>query len=307
MRGLLGNVGQLLTNSLYLENLFAFLELRPTVADPERPLQAPTRVEREVRFRGVTFGYPGSERAALENFDLTVPAGGIVAVVGPNGAGKTTLVKLLCRFYDPRAGSVEIDGVDIRRFGLEALRRMTTVLFQFPMEYQATASENIAMSDVRAERDPEAIRRAAEGAGSHELVERLPDGYDTQLGKWFANGAELSGGEWQRIALARAYWRRSPIVVLDEPTSFMDSWAEAEWFERFRELASGRTAIVITHRFTIAMRADVIHVMDGGRVVESGSHKELLALGGLYAESWREQMRAHDATPEESRTSVTGA
>ena len=181
--------------------------------------------------------------------------------------------------------------MDIRDLALDDLRRLVTVLFQQPVQYQATAAENIALGDLAAA-DRADVEAAARGAGAHELIARLPRGYDTQLGKWFADGSELSGGEWQRVALARAFLRQAQVILLDEPTSFMDSWAEADWFDRLRRLAAGRTAIIITHRFTIAMRADVIHVMDAGRIVESGSHAELLERDGLYAQSWAAQMRA---------------
>ena len=240
----------------------------------------------------MTFRYPGGERTALQDFDLAIPTGKIMAIVGPNGAGKSTLVKLMCRFYDPQAGSIELDGIDIRRLAIEDLRRQITVLFQMPVSYYATAGQNIAMGDLPAKPRLADIEAAARGAGAHEIIARLPRGYDTQLGKWFADGTELSAGEWQRIALARAFLRQAPIVVLDEPTSFMDSWAEAKWLARFRKLVEGRTAVIITHRFTTAMQADMIHVMDEGQIVESGSHAELLAQAGLYAQSWRAQMQA---------------
>ncbi|MCC7353730.1 MAG: ABC transporter ATP-binding protein [Anaerolineae bacterium] len=292
LRSLLGNVGQIYTNSLFLANLFEFMALKPEVVDPPRPIPAPRSLRDEIRFRQVTFRYPGSERAALHDFNFTIPAGRTVAIVGPNGAGKTTLVKLLCRFYDPEAGSIEMDGVDIRHLSVAELRKMITVLFQFPATYHETAAQNIAFGDLAAQPGRAEIEAAARSAGAHEIIARLPKGYDSLLGKWFADGAELSGGEWQRIALARAYLRRAEIIILDEPTSFMDSWAEADWFDQFRTLANGRTAIVITHRFTVAKRADIIYVMDNGRIVEAGNHEELLARGGLYAQSWAAQMQA---------------
>jgi ATP-binding cassette subfamily B protein len=290
MRSLLADVGHIYSNSLFLGNVFAFLDLAPRVADPAHPVPAPLVLKRGIHFRNVAFRYPGSERAALQDFDLDIPAGQTVAIVGANGAGKSTLVKLLCRFYDPEAGQVELDGIDIRNLPIADLRRLITVLFQSPVHYHATAGENIALGDLAAPLGSDAITAAARSAGAHEVIARLPHGYDTLLGKWFADGAELSAGEWQRVALARAFLRRAQIIILDEPTSFMDSWAEADWFARVRALARGHTAIIITHRFTIAMRADVIHVMHAGRIVESGSHDELLARGGRYAEVWSAQM-----------------
>lgn len=289
---LLGGAGQMYSNTLFLGSLFTFLELKSTVVDPPQPVPAPQLIRQGITFRDVTFRYPGSQRAALENFNLTVPAGKIVAIVGPNGAGKTTLVKLLSRFYDVERGSIQIDGVDIRDVRVTDLRRLLTVLFQFSMPYQTTADENIALGDTTRVANQENIEAAARSAGAHDLIARLPHGYHNQLGKWFADGAELSGGEWQRVATARAYFRQAPIIVLDEPTSAMDSWSEADWFERLHKLTVGRTSLVITHRFTIAMRADIIHVMDQGRIIESGTHHELLELNGLYARSWLAQVQA---------------
>jgi ATP-binding cassette subfamily B protein len=292
MRSLLLGVGQIYSNSLFLGNLFAFLDLPAQVIGPPEPVAAPRALRHSIRFRGVTFRYPGSERVALRDFDLSIAAGQTVAIVGANGAGKTTLIKLLCRFYDPEAGRIELDGIDIRDLALDDLRRMLTVLFQQPVPYQATAAENIALGDLASTPERADIAAAARAAGAHELIGRLPHGYDSQIGKWFADGSELSGGEWQRVALARAFLRQAQLILLDEPTSFMDSWAEADWFERLRVLAAGRTAVIITHRFTIAMRADIIHVMHQGQIVESGGHDELVARGGLYAQSWFEQMQA---------------
>jgi ATP-binding cassette subfamily B protein len=289
MRSLLDGVGQVYTNVLFLGNLFEFLALRPRVTDPPHPVEL-TALRRGIVFHGVTFRYPGGDRVALDDFSLTIPAGQVAALVGPNGAGKSTLVKLLCRLYDPDGGRIELDGTDLRELEVAKLRRLITVLFQQPVHYSATVAENVALGGL-AEPSREEVEEAGRAAGADEPVARLPKGYDTLLGKWFAGGTELSVGEWQRLALARAFLRRAPILLLDEPTSAMDSWAEADWHERFRRLAAGRTVLIITHRFTTAMRADVIHVMAEGRVAESGSHQELLARGGLYARSWAAQMR----------------
>ncbi len=287
MRSLLENVGQVYAHLFDLEDLFDFLDLEPRVSDPEDPAPAPREIHREVRFRGVTFTYPSRSEPVLEGFDLVLPAGRISAVIGPNGAGKSTLTKLLCRLYDPQSGVVEIDGVDLRRFRVRELRRAISVLFQEPVRYSASAGENIAYGDLAA--TPEAVAAATRAAGAAAVVADLPRGAETLLGSWFAGGSELSVGQWQRLALARAFLRRAPLILLDEPTSAMDVWAEADWLRRFRELAAGRTALLITHRLTTAMQADRIHLLDGGRVAESGSHQELLALGGRYAESWQRQ------------------
>ena len=299
MQTLLQNVGQLYANSLFLGNLFEFLALEPKVVDPPHPKPIRHALTEGIRFERVGFRYPGREQFALDDFNLTIPAGQLVALVGPNGAGKSTLVKLLCRFYDPEAGRISFDGIDLRDLALEDLRSRITVLFQTPVHYNATVTENIALGDL-ARRLGAEIQNAARAAGADETIDRLPRGYDQLLGNWFENGIELSVGEWQRIALARAFLRQAPIIALDEPTSAMDPWAEADWLTRLRALAAGRTAIFITHRFTTAMHADIIHVMDSGRIVESGCHQELLARGGRYAQSWATQTRGTSRREEES-------
>jgi ATP-binding cassette subfamily B protein len=290
IRSLLGNLGEIYKNSLFIRDLFEFLQLEPKVVSPPNQLPIPSVLNQGICFERVTFRYPGSDRAVLTDFNLTIPAGKIVAIVGDNGAGKSTLIKLLCRFYDPEAGCIKLDGIDLRDASVEELRSLITVLFQLPIPYFVTAAQNIALGDLAAARSSVEIEAAARGAGVHETIMRLPQGYDTLLGKWFPGGAELSGGEWQRLALARSFLRRAQIIILDEPTSAMDPWAEFDWLERFRTLANGRTALVITHRFTLAMRADIIHVMRNGQIAESGNHEQLLSQGGLYAQSWTAQM-----------------
>jgi ATP-binding cassette subfamily B protein len=295
LRTLLGNAGQLYANSLFLENLFDFLALEPRVREPREPASAASRPPRAgdrprgVRFERVTFRYPGAARPALDGFTLEIPAGRVAAVVGANGAGKTTLIKLLCRFYDPAEGRVLIDGADARDLPLETLRAAITVLFQEPVRYHESAATNIAYGDWTRTPGMDELQEAAGAAGADVVIARLPEGYEEVLGHWFG-GTELSVGEWQRLALARAFLRRAPIVALDEPTSAMDSWAEADWMRRFRALVAGRTALIVTHRFTTAMQADVIHVMEAGRIVESGTHTDLVARGARYAESWLAQV-----------------
>ena len=214
----------------------------------------------------------------------------MTAIVGQNGSGKSTLIKLLCRFYDPQEGKIMVDGVDLREMELAALRRQITVLFQEPVHYHTTAAENIALGSLEEASDAQRIETAARAAGVDSIIRRLPQDYETVLGKWFG-GTELSVGEWQRLALARAFFRDAAVIVLDEPTNAMDSWAETEWLGRFRGLTAGHTTLIITHRFTTAMHADIIHVMDEGRIIESGTHTCLVAAGGRYAASWRAQMR----------------
>ena len=289
MRSLLQNVGHLYSNSLFLGNLFEFLALEPRVVSPTRPAPVPVPLRQGIRFDQVTFHYPGSDRAVLRDFSLEIPADKLVAIVGSNGAGKSTLVKLLCRFYDPEAGAIQFDGVDLRTLAVDELRRRVSALFQEPVHYNATAGENIALGDMTAGSAPEAIEAAARKAEANDIIERLPQGYENPLGKWFVSGAELSTGEWQRIALARALLRRAPVLILDEPTSAMDPWSEVRWLGQLRNLIAGQTVLLITHRLTTAMRADVIHVMDTGQVVESGSHADLLAQKGRYAALWAEQ------------------
>ncbi len=291
LRSLVGNFSGCYSNALFLGDLFEFLDLQPMIIDPENSLPVPVELKQGIEFDQVTFQYPGSERVALDGFSLSIPAGQITAIVGLNGAGKTTLIKLLCRLYDPDAGGITIDGVNLRQMELAALRRSITVLFQQPVHYNATVAENIQLGALRERMAEAEIRTAAEEAGATEVINRLPDGYDTMLGKWFSQGAELSGGEWQRLALARAFARSAPIVLLDEPTSSMDSWAEADWLRRFRVAMTDRTVVIITHRFTTAMQADSIHVMQDGKIIESGTHAGLLARGGLYAESWTAQVK----------------
>jgi ATP-binding cassette subfamily B protein len=291
MRSLLQNVGQVYANLLFLSNLFEFLDLRPQVLDPPQPSRLPAPLAEGIRFRQVTFRYPHSERLTLSNFDLTIPAGRTVAIVGANGGGKSTLIKLICRLYDPQEGKIELDGVDLRNVPLQEVRSTIAVLFQDPVRYNATVAENIRLGNLAAEPDRSEIERAGQGAGARDVVERLPGGYDTLLGKWFVDGTELSGGEWKRISLARTFLRKASILLLDEPTSGMDSWAEAEWMDQLSQQTRGQTVVIITHRFTTAMGADIIHVLKNGQIVETGSHEDLLEKDGEYARSWKRQVR----------------
>lgn len=291
LRALMENSGQIYRCSLFLDDLFRFLQLQPVIQNPPQPLLPPSQLKSGISFEKVTFSYPGSARIALHDFSLQLPAGQVTAIVGENGAGKSTLIKLLCRFYDPDQGRILLDGIDLKNFQQEELWRQITVLFQEPVHYHSSARENIVMGDLAANEGQ--IKAAALAGGAASFITKLPQGYATELGAWFG-GAELSVGEWQRLALSRAFLRNAPLIILDEPTSAMDSWAENDWLGRFRQLTAGRTALMITHRFTTAMHADIIHVMADGRIIESGSHTELVARGGNYAASWRAQLREID-------------
>jgi ATP-binding cassette subfamily B protein len=295
MRALLEGAGKIYRSLLFIESLDDFLKLEPQILAetslvPGPPLSPHLAPEPAIRFENVSFTYPGSSHKSLDSFDLEIPKGKVVALVGQNGAGKSTLVKLLCRFYDTDQGRILMNGVDLKALDPALLRSQITVLFQDPVHYHATVWENIAFGDLDKLDDRERVEQAVKDAGASEPISRLPQGLDAVLGKWFG-GAELSGGEWQRIALARAFFRLASIVILDEPTSAMDSWTEQDWLGRFRTLTQGRTGLMITHRFTTAMHADIIHVVGHGRVVESGTHAELIAQRGEYARSWTAQMR----------------
>ncbi|MFQ5922641.1 MAG: ABC transporter ATP-binding protein [Anaerolineales bacterium] len=297
LRSMLENFGQVYADLLFLGDLFEFLDLEPQVVDPLIPAKLPPPMSEDIRFEHISFRYPGSDRLALENLNLAIPSGRIVSIVGPNGAGKSTLIKLLCRFYDPNIGRITIDGVDLRHLRVNELRRRLTVLFQEPVRYSATVAENIALGDLASNPGMHELEDAARASGAEQIIAGLPHGYDTLLGKWFSGGGELSVGEWQRIALARALIRDASVIILDEPTSAMDPWAEADWLDRLRGLVAGRMVMIITHRLTTARHADVIHVMNMGRIVESGTHPELLALNGQYASSWLSQRETDTFAP----------
>jgi ATP-binding cassette subfamily B protein len=283
LREVLRGLADLYEDTLYLSNLYEFLDLEPKVAEPPRPRPVPRPMTTGIVFDHVHFRYPTGSRPVLQDINLTVRPGEHVALVGENGSGKTTLIKLLCRLYDPLEGQITFDGTDLRLFGIAALRQEIGVIFQDYVQYHLTARENVWLGNVDLPPDHEQIAVAARYAGADEVISRLPHGYETVLGKWFEDGEELSIGEWQKVALARAFLREAPILVLDEPTSALDARAEYQVFETFRQLAAGRTAILISHRFSTVRLADRIYVLNGGRIVESGTHTELMNRGGTYA------------------------
>ena len=283
-----GRASDVYESVLFLDDLFVFLDLKPLIQDKDEGTLPP--LKQEIRFENVSFRYPGSERDAISGFSGVLPAGKIVALVGENGEGKTTMMKLLCRFFDPSQGRILWDGIDLRDVPMASLRRQITMLFQNPYYYPETAHNNIAVGDIGAELVREDVEAAAHAAAAHEMILRLPQGYETVLGKWFG-GEDLSIGQWQRLALARAFVREASLIILDEPTSAMDAWAETEWLSNIREATRDRTLLMITHRFTTAMHADLILVLHQQQIIEQGTHQELLAQGGRYAQSWSKQMR----------------
>ncbi len=283
LQEMLSSLASLYENSLFLSHLYQFLDLKRTVAEPLHPQAFPVPLQIGIQFEQVQFRYPNSTRPLIEDISLTIRAGETVALVGENGAGKTTLIKLLCRLYDPTSGRITVDGIDLRQFKTTDLRQEISVVFQDYAHYNLTARENIGFGDVNQLSDHDEVRIAAKRAGVDKAIASLPYGYDTTLGREFEEGEELSIGEWQKVALARAFLRQSQIVVLDEPTSALDAKAEHQVFEQFRKLTQGRTAILISHRLSSIKLADRIYVIKDGRIVESGTHNELVQLNGHYA------------------------
>lgn len=283
LQGMLSSLAGLYEDNLFLSNLYEFLDLKRTVPEPAQPRPLPQPLKQGIVLDHVSFQYPGGTRKVIEDVSLTIRPGEVVALVGENGSGKTTLMKLLCRLYDPTGGTISLDGADLRQFDTKALRHEISIIFQDYVHYQLTARENIWLGNTRLPPDDERIIAAAQRSGADAVISALPHGYDTILGKRFENGEELSIGEWQKVALARAFMRNSQIIVLDEPTSSMDAKAEFEVFESFRRLVSGRTAILISHRFSTVRMADRIFVLKHGKIIENGTHDELVRAGGTYA------------------------
>lgn len=284
LEGLLIGFSQVAGQALYLDDLFSFFEIEPEITSKPDAALIPRRIERGFAFENVGFRYPDAERWALRGLEFELRAGEVLALVGENGAGKTTLVKLLARLYDPDEGRILLDGRDLRDYDLDDLRNNVGVIFQDFVRYHLTARENIGVGRLEAMDDEARIREAARRALADEVIEALPLQYDQMIGRRFNTGVDLSGGQWQKIAIARAYMRDAQVMILDEPTAALDARAEFEVFQRFKELSEGRTAILISHRFSSVRMADRILVLGGGKVEASGTHDELMAERGRYAE-----------------------
>ncbi|MGF1458211.1 MAG: ABC transporter ATP-binding protein [Leptolyngbyaceae cyanobacterium] len=293
LTNLVENISTAYEANLYVSQYLDFLQLQPKITSPAQPTAFPAVLGEGICFERVSFTYPQASRSTLRDIDLTIYPGESMALVGVNGVGKTTLVKLLTRLYSPSAGRITIDGYPLEAFDLNELRQKIAVLFQDFAHYKLSVAENIGLGDVAAIADRDRIVQAAKAAGADAWIRQLPEGYDTKLGNLFPHGQELSGGQWQKLGLARAFMSRAPILILDEPTAAMDAIAEMELFQRFRELTQERTTIFTSHRFSSVRQADRVMVLDQGRVTELGSHDELMQQDGLYAQMFRLQAEGY--------------
>src|SRR5688500_10075601 len=293
LEGLLIGFSHTAGQALYLDDLFSFFEIEPEIRSPANPRPVPPKIAQGFTFEDVGFSYPGAERWAVRHLNFTLHAGEVLALVGENGAGKTTLVKLLARLYDPDEGRILLDGHDLRDYDLAGLRACIGVIFQDFVRYHMTAAENIAVGQIEARHDRPRIEHAARQSLADEVIAKLPMGYDQVIGKRFRKGVDLSGGEWQKVAIARAYMRDAELLILDEPTASLDARSEFEVFTRFKELSEGKTAVLISHRFSSVRMADRILVLADGTVEASGTHEELLAQHGRYAELFELQARGY--------------
>ena len=279
--------------ALFLTDLIAFFDMHPTIQSKPNALPAPRPIRQGFEFRNVSFRYPGSSRLVLNGLNFKLRPGERVALIGENGEGKTTIVKLLVRLYDPADGQILLDGVDLREYDLEDLYREIGVIFQDYMRYEMTARENIAVGQIDLVNNLPALQQSARKSMADEVVAKLGGGYEQVLGRRFEGGVDLSGGEWQKIALARAYLRNAQLLILDEPTSALDARSEYEVFQRFAELTSGKMAVFISHRFSTVRMADRIVVLENGRIAEEGDHESLTHLGGRYAEMFELQAASY--------------
>jgi ATP-binding cassette subfamily B protein len=293
LHDLLTGVGNLYENSLFLTNIYEFLGIREKVVEAVNPRRMARAEGARICFEGVSFEYSKNGPKILDDVSFEIERGSLVAFVGENGAGKSTLIKLLCRLYDPTSGRITFNGHDLREFNKTELRRAISVVFQDYAHYHLTAAENIRFGDIHSGDSIQKLEKASRLADAHQMVMTLPDQYQTVLGTLFENGRELSIGQWQKIALARAFFREAPLIILDEPSSALDAIAEHHVFERFKRLVTGRTGILISHRLSTVKMADCIHVLEQGKLVESGCHEDLVDTGGSYSRFFEVQSRSY--------------
>jgi len=279
--------------ALFLTDLLAFFEMKPTIQSKPHALPMPEPIRRGIEFRNVSFSYPGNARLVLDRINFTLHTDERLALIGENGQGKTTIVKLITRLYDPTEGQILLDGIDLREYDLDDLHREIGVIFQDFMRYEMTARENIAVGRIEELNNIELLKQAANKSLADQTILRLPLGYDQMLGRRFEQGVDLSGGEWQKVALARAYLRDAQLLILDEPTAALDARSEFEVFHRFSELTAGKMALFISHRFSTVRSADRILVLENGKITEEGTHDELASLGGRYAEMFEMQASSY--------------
>lgn len=299
LKEMLSNAAALYEDNMFVSHFFEFLDIQNNIKDPDITAVMPGTAQQGISLENVRFQYPGERDAVIKDVSLTIGPGEVVALVGANGAGKSTLVKLLCRLYDPEEGSITMEGNELSAYPVKELRSRISVVFQDFAKYFLSVKENIRLGDIGLPEDSDKIRLAARKADADGFIRRLPEGYDTMLGRWFYAGEELSLGEWQKIVLARAFLRESNLIILDEPTSSLDVHTEYHLYQKFRELTAGRSALLISHRFSTVHMADRIYVLENGTIAEQGTHAELMALSGIYADMFAKQASWLTETSEE--------
>lgn len=291
LKSLLQNIASLHEDNLFVSHYFDFLDIQNKIIEPKKPKTLKDQRISQFSFENVAFAYPGERQPVLKNISFTINRGETVALIGANGAGKSTIVKLLCRLYDPQKGKVTFDNVSIGEIELKSVRRRVSVVFQDYAKYYMTVSENIWLGDTNLPLDSEKIKIAAKMVNADALIECLPDGFDTLLGRWFLSGEELSLGEWQKIVLARAFLRDADLIILDEPTSSIDVETEYFLYKNFSQLIAGKSALIISHRFSTVSMADTIYVLSDGEIIENGSHEDLMVQKGTYADMFNKQSK----------------
>ncbi len=299
LKTLLETGAEMYEDNLFLSHFYEFLKVKPDVKSPLLPVPVPEKIKTGIEFKTVDFSYHKNKKKVLNCVNFSISPGEIIALVGKNGSGKSTIVKMLTRLYDPQKGGVYLDGINIKKFDIGLFRKKISVVFQDHIKYYLTAGENILLGDMERDADAESIRAAAAESGIDKKISRLPNEYDTLLGRWFKNGEELSMGQWQMLAISRAFFRDAEIVVLDEPSSALDPEAEKKLFVSLRRLMQNRSALIISHRYSTVRQADRILVMDQGRIIEQGSHDDLMGLNGEYAHLYNTQAKGYTTRKED--------